>query len=118
MVGVTGDEEVGIGEFALLTGLSITRLRRYHDLGLLVPARVDPLTGYRSYRPDQVADQEVRGQSLTLESLVSFLKEAGMAVYKLPERLEVVIAIPRNSVGKILKAELRKDIAARVKAEN
>ncbi|MFA6222210.1 MAG: class I adenylate-forming enzyme family protein [Desulfomonilaceae bacterium] len=58
------------------------------------------------------------GQSLTLESLVSFLKEAGMAVYKLPERLEVVIAIPRNSVGKILKAELRKDIAARVKAEN
>ena len=58
------------------------------------------------------------GQDLALESLVSFLKDAGMAVYKLPERLEVVKAIPRNSVGKILKAELRKDIAAKVKAEN
>lgn len=58
------------------------------------------------------------GQNLALESLVSFLKEAGMAVYKLPERLEVVQAIPRNSVGKILKAELRKDIAAKVKSEN
>ena len=58
------------------------------------------------------------GQDLALESLVSFLKEAGMAVYKLPERLEVVQAIPRNSVGKILKAELRKDIAAKVKAES
>lgn len=57
------------------------------------------------------------GQSLTLESMVSFLKEAGMAVYKLPERLEVVDAIPRNSVGKILKAELRKDIADKAKSE-
>lgn len=57
------------------------------------------------------------GQILTLESIVSFLKEAGMAVYKLPERLEVVDVIPRNSVGKILKAELRKDIANKIKAE-
>jgi non-ribosomal peptide synthetase component E (peptide arylation enzyme) len=57
------------------------------------------------------------GQTLTLESVVSFLKEAGMAVYKRPERLEVVDAIPRNSVGKILKAELRKDIANKIKAE-
>jgi len=30
--------------------------------------------------------------------------------------LEVVDAIPRNSVGKILKAELRKDIAAKLRA--
>ncbi len=57
------------------------------------------------------------GHTLTLETIVSFLKEAGMAVYKLPERLEVVDAIPRNSVGKILKAELRKDIANKIKAE-
>jgi DNA-binding transcriptional MerR regulator len=47
-------EVIGIGEFALLTGLSVTRLRRYHDLGLLSPARVDPATGYRSYTPDQI----------------------------------------------------------------
>lgn len=56
------------------------------------------------------------GQVLTLESMVDFLKQAGMAVYKLPERLEVVDAIPRNSVGKILKAELRKDIADKTKS--
>lgn len=48
-------EVIGIGEFAVMTGLSVTRLRRYHDLGLLVPARVDPTTGYRSYAPDQIA---------------------------------------------------------------
>lgn len=56
------------------------------------------------------------GQALTLENMVDFLKQAGMAIYKLPERLEVVDAIPRNSVGKILKAELRKDIADKTKS--
>ncbi|MGC8659070.1 MAG: class I adenylate-forming enzyme family protein, partial [Desulfomonilaceae bacterium] len=56
-------------------------------------------------------------QSLTLESLVNYLTELGMAVYKLPERLEIVGAIPRNSVGKILKAQLREDIANKLKAE-
>ena len=56
------------------------------------------------------------GQTLTLESILSFLNQAGMALYKLPERLEVVEVIPRNSVGKILKAELRKDIANKIKA--
>lgn len=48
-------EVIGIGDFAVLTGLSVTRLRRYHDLALLVPARVDAGTGYRSYTRDQVA---------------------------------------------------------------
>ena len=56
------------------------------------------------------------GQTLTLESILSYLNQAGMALYKLPERLEVVEVIPRNSVGKILKAELRKDIANKIKA--
>jgi non-ribosomal peptide synthetase component E (peptide arylation enzyme) len=51
------------------------------------------------------------GKSLTLEGLVAFLKEQGSAVYKLPERLEVVEAIPRNPVGKIQKKDLRQDIA-------
>lgn len=66
-------QDIGIGEFALLTGLSVTRLRRYHDLGLLVPARVDPQTGYRSYDPDQVVEgrriRRLRHADLPLEDL-------------------------------------------------
>jgi DNA-binding transcriptional MerR regulator len=50
----TGEAIIGIGDFALLTGLSVTRLRRYHDLGVLVPARVDSQSGYRSYAPEQI----------------------------------------------------------------
>ncbi len=48
--------------------------------------------------------------SVTLESLVEFLRDAGIASYKLPERLEVVEALPRNSLGKVLKRELRETL--------
>ncbi len=45
---------LAIGRFARLTGLSIGALRHYDELDLLRPAAVDPATGYRSYRADQV----------------------------------------------------------------
>lgn len=53
------------------------------------------------------------GETLTLEGIVEFMRKAGVATYKLPERLEVVAAIPRNPVGKILKSQLRAELAAR-----
>jgi len=49
------DVLLSIGDFSRMTHLSIKALRRYHDRGLLVPADVDPLTGYRSYGLEQVA---------------------------------------------------------------
>ena len=51
---------------------------------------------------------------VTLESIVEFMKKSGCAVYKLPERIEVVTEIPRNPVGKILKKELRRDIMSKM----
>lgn len=38
-----------IGEFSLVTRMSVRTLRLYHEKGLLVPAHVDEQTGYRSY---------------------------------------------------------------------
>lgn len=49
---------LSIGTFSRATHLSIRSLRRYHE-GLLVPAEVDPDTGYRSYRPEQILDAQV-----------------------------------------------------------
>lgn len=46
-------ELISIGRFARQTGLSIGALRHYAELGLLVPARVDPATGYRYYSSEQ-----------------------------------------------------------------
>ena len=42
-----------IGRFARLTGLSIGTLRHYDEVGLLPPASVDPVSGYRRYRRSQ-----------------------------------------------------------------
>ena len=43
-----------IGDFARASGLSHKALRLYDDLGLLVPAYVDPASGYRFYGPGQL----------------------------------------------------------------
>jgi DNA-binding transcriptional MerR regulator len=43
-----------ISQFARATHLSVKALRHYDELGLLVPADVDPSTGYRHYQAAQV----------------------------------------------------------------
>lgn len=43
-----------IGEFAARTRLSPKALRMYADLGLVVPADVDPASGYRRYQESQL----------------------------------------------------------------
>lgn len=43
-----------IGEMARSSGLSVSALRFYDGAGVLVPARVDPVNGYRWYGPGQV----------------------------------------------------------------
>src|ERR1700720_802890 len=44
-----------IGDFARLGGVTVRALRHYEAEGLLAPAQVDQLTGYRSYRFEQLA---------------------------------------------------------------
>jgi DNA-binding transcriptional MerR regulator/predicted transcriptional regulator YdeE len=46
---------LSIGDFARLGHVSPRMLRHYDELGLLRPGRVDPTTGYRSYRVAQLA---------------------------------------------------------------
>lgn len=50
---------LAIGEFSRLTHLSVRTLRRYHEAGLLEPAAVDPVTGYRSYSAEQIPSAQV-----------------------------------------------------------
>ncbi|WP_371514740.1 hypothetical protein [Brevundimonas denitrificans] len=51
------------------------------------------------FRPDQSADMAGINRYLTEEKQV--------AVYKQIERLEIIDALPRNPVGKVLKRDLR-----------
>jgi effector-binding domain-containing protein len=49
---------IPIGRFSRMSRLSIKALRFYDEQGLLVPARVDPASGYRFYRRAQAARAE------------------------------------------------------------
>jgi non-ribosomal peptide synthetase component E (peptide arylation enzyme) len=42
----------------------------------------------------------------TLENITEFLRERGIAVFKLPEYLLLTTALPRNPLGKVLRHEL------------
>lgn len=62
-----------IGAFAKASRLSPKALRLYDELGLLTPARVDPVTGYRFYAPEQL-DQA---------RLVAWLRRLGMPLARI-----------------------------------
>lgn len=47
------------------------------------------------------------GTEITLSTLAEHCRAHGLSRHKSPERLEVVDALPRNLIGKVLKAELR-----------
>jgi acyl-CoA synthetase (AMP-forming)/AMP-acid ligase II len=64
----------------------------------------DAVTGERACAVVVVADGF---EPLTLSELAAFCREAGLATQKVPERLELVTDLPRNSMGKVLKRELR-----------
>lgn len=68
--------------------------------------------------PDPVLGERTRavvvihpGTSLTLDQLVDFLRGSQIASYKLPEHLTTMDSLPRNPVGKVLKREIRDQIA-------
>jgi DNA polymerase III subunit beta len=65
----------GIGEVARASGLSVSALRFYDGAGVLVPAEVDAVTGYRRY-----ADEQVR-----VARLIAGLRRVGMPVAEIAE---------------------------------
>ena len=65
----------------------------------------DPDTGERACAVLSLADAKT---PISMDEMVSFLKEKGLMNQKIPEQLEIVESVPRNATGKILKHELRK----------
>ncbi|MFZ5865917.1 MAG: AMP-binding protein [Thermodesulfobacteriota bacterium] len=58
------------------------------------------------------------GESFTFDEMVSFLKSKKLAMYKLPERLEIITAMPTvGDSGKIDKKVLKKQIEDKVAVE-
>ncbi len=64
-----------IGDFSRATRLSAKALRFYHQAGLLEPARVDPVNGYRLYAPEQIADAQVIRRLRALDMPVELIRD-------------------------------------------
>jgi DNA-binding transcriptional MerR regulator len=66
-----------IGRFARLAGLSVGALRHYDEVDILRPAWVDPETGYRWYRRDQLEPARtivrLRDLEVPLETIRAYL---------------------------------------------
>jgi DNA-binding transcriptional MerR regulator len=75
--GVVESDLRSIGELARASGLTVSALRFYDRSGVLVPALVDPVTGYRWYTDDQVAPAR----------LVAGLRRVGMPLAGIAECL-------------------------------
>lgn len=66
-----------IGEFSILSQISIHMLRHYDDIGLLVPEHVDDCTGYRYYSERQ----------LPIANKIQALKSMGLGLALIKEIL-------------------------------
>lgn len=87
-------------------------------LDAAVVAVTDPYLGERSHAfvvPREAAsgDTAPGDQVPTAAALKAFLRERGLAAYKIPDRVEIVPAFPTTGVGKTSKKELRAALRAR-----
>jgi DNA-binding transcriptional MerR regulator len=71
-----------IGDFSRATFLSVKALRRYHQEDLLIPAEIDPDSGYRRYDVAQIPDAQVikrlRELDMPLEEIRGILRTADL----------------------------------------
>ncbi|MFJ4926233.1 MerR family transcriptional regulator [Streptomyces sp. NPDC088736] len=91
-----------IGVFAKASRLSPKALRLYDELGLLTPARVDPVTGYRLYAPEQL--EQAR--------LVAWLRRLGMPLARI-QHVRTLDAAAAAQEVRAFWAQVEADTAAR-----
>ena len=74
---------LAIGDFSRATHLSVKTLRHYHQLGLLIPAEVDPDSSYRRYTTEQIPTAQVirrfRDLDMPLEQIGAVLQAPDVA---------------------------------------
>jgi DNA-binding transcriptional MerR regulator len=87
-----------IGEMARDSGLGVSALRFYDRAGVLVPDRVDPVSGYRWYAPGQL--DEAR--------LLARLRRAGMPLADIRLVLAGWTGADTDLVRQLLRAHLRR----------
>jgi non-ribosomal peptide synthetase component E (peptide arylation enzyme) len=74
--------------------------------------------------PDSVFGEKVcvfltpkKGERVSFEEILSYLREKKTSVFYLPERVEVIEEMPLTNVGKVDKIRLREKIKEKLKKE-
>ena len=97
MLGVESEMR-SIGELSRDSGLSVSALRFYDGAGVLVPAWVDPVSGYRWYGPGQLEESR----------LLARLRRAGMPLADIRLVLAGWSSADTDLVRNLLQAHLRR----------
>jgi DNA-binding transcriptional MerR regulator len=101
---------VTIGDFSRASHLSVKTLHHYHQAGLFEPSEVDPHTGYRYYREDQIPVAQVIRRLRSLHMPVAEVKSVLAApdtearnrlIAMHLDRLELELAQTRAAVGEL-----------------
>jgi len=96
------DELLSIGTFARRSRLSARALRLYESNGLLIPANVDPATGYRSYRDNQLPNAR----------LIRMLRHLGMPLSQITSVIDAGVGDQREVIQRYWQS-VESDFASR-----
>lgn len=89
-----------IGEFARLGAVSVRTLRHYDEIGLLPPAEVDPLTGYRSYSAKQLRQL----------NRIAALKDLGLTLGQIRQLFDGITADELRGMLLLRRAQLEGEL--------
>ena len=106
-----------IKEFAIATGVSIRTIHYYDEIGLLTPAYVDKITGYRYYDENSIIRmQEIlfyRELDFSLKSIKEILTSPNYDKNKVLNEQKELLILKKERLEKIIFA-----IDAAIKGEN
>jgi DNA-binding transcriptional MerR regulator len=94
-----------IGTFSRLTQVTVKALRYYDEVGLLRPAAVDELTGYRAYSLDQ----------LPRLNRILALKELGLSLEQIARLLHETVSLSQLQA---MLRDKRVELEARIREEH
>jgi DNA-binding transcriptional MerR regulator len=107
------EDLIPIGRFAAASRLSPKALRLYDENGVLRPARVDPESGYRYYRLDQIATATairlLRTCGMPLAEIRMFLAAPSEVTLELYERALADELVERRRILRYLRKRLKEE---------
>lgn len=107
------EDLIPIGQFSAASRLSLKALRLYDENGLLAPARVDPDSGYRFYRAEQLRQATtirlLRACGMPLAEIKAFVSAPSPAALDEYERTLAAELGERQRILRYLRQRLKEE---------